>query len=407
MSDRNFYKKTWQKLSSYKSMIFIAGPRQAGKTTFAKAISKDFTNKLYFNWDTISDKKKLIANPYFFQELNRVDKTTPLVIFDEIHKYDNWKNYLKGVFDEFGKDYKFLISGSGRLDLFQKGGDSLAGRYFLFYLWTFTLAELSNNNVSFKSFIKNPIFIPKKDKKDQKIWNRLKKFSGFPEPYLKAKNDFYKLWSNTYIKQLIREDVRNASQIKNIDNTEILYSILPEKIGSPLSLNNLAQNLHVSFDSIKSWLSLFERFFLIFKVSPWKKRISRAIVKEQKIYLFNYPIIEDASFRFENMVALELYRAISNWNNLGLGDFSLHFIRNKEKEEVDFLLVNNRKPFLLIECKFTDTNISKNLVKFQNILKIPAIQLVDKEGICKKIKNTDSAQYVLIVSACDWLARLP
>jgi uncharacterized protein len=405
MINRNSYKKIWDKLLSYKNMIFISGPRQAGKTTFAIDVAENFSNKLYFNWDIIENKKNLINNPFFFEELNRIDDTNPLIIFDEIHKYNDWKNYLKGVYDQFNKEYKFLISGSGRLDTFQKGGDSLAGRYLLFHLWPFTLGELSNKNISLDDFLSNPLNINKEDKNISEIWNCLKEFSGFPEPFSKSEKDFYRIWSTTYHHQLLREDIRNFSQIRNMDQVEILFSLLPEKIGSLLSLNNLAQTLSASYESIKNWLDLFEHFFLIFRISPWKKSISRAIIKEKKLYLFDYAYIENKSLLFENMIAVELFRGVSNWNNLGVGKFSLHFVRNKEKEEVDFLIVKNGKPFLLIECKLSDTNVSKSLVKFQNMLNIPAIQLVDKKNVCKLITN--GKQKVMIISAARWLAQLP
>lgn len=404
MISREVYKTIWQKLDQYKNMIFMAGPRQAGKTTFAKELSRDFANTIYFNWDILDNKKELINNPYFFQEINRKDSTTPLIIFDEIHKYADWKNYLKGVSDKFSKEYKFIISGSGRLDVFQKGGDSLAGRYLLFHLWPFTLAELANNRIPFQDFFKNPLQLKPSKKNYRTIWNKLKKFSGFPEPYCKADNSFYNLWSNTYHKQLLQEDIRNVFQIKQTDNLEILYALLSEKVGNPLSLNNLAQTLQVSYDSIRNWLQLFERFFLTFRISPWKKNIDRALVKDRKLYLLNYPLIKNEGILFENMVAVELWRAVSNWNHLGLGKFDLNFIRNKEKEEVDFVLSNNNQPWLLVECKLTDQNISKALLKFQKRLKIPAIQLVDKPNIFKKITNNEGG--IIIVSADQWLAQL-
>jgi len=116
-----------RELSLEKNMVFISGPRQAGKTTFAKLMAKKFKNNVYFNWDGFDHKKLFAQNPLFFESINRKDKTIPLVILDEIHKYRGWKNYLKGIYDQFVNDYKFLILGSSRLDIYQKGRDLLAG----------------------------------------------------------------------------------------------------------------------------------------------------------------------------------------------------------------------------------------------------------------------------------------
>jgi len=402
---RPMYQRMFQDLSGYKQMVFVAGPMQAGKTFLTKMIAQKFTNSYYFNWDIIDEKRKLIENPSFYENINLKDDSTPLVIFDELHKFPDWKNYLKNVFDRDKDNFKFIVSGSGRLDLFQKGGDSLAGRYLLFHLWPFTLAELSGSNLNFEKFIKNPLKINLKKNTSIQIWEDLKLYSGFPDPYLQKDARFYKIWSNTYKKQLLREDIRDLSSLRSSENVEILYSLLPSKIGSLLSMANLSRDIKVSFDSIKSWLALFENFFMVFRISPWTAKISRAITKEKKIYLFDYASIDSKGAKFENMVALELYRAVSNWNDTGLGEFSLNFIRNREKQEVDFVLIKKNKPFLLIETKLSDDTPGKSLIKFQNMLNIDTVLLVDKPDVCKKISNKQNK--ILIISADHWLSYLP
>lgn len=402
---RPLYEEIWKTLSGFQQMVFLSGPRQAGKTTFAKAMAQNFSNALYFNYDITDEKRKLIENPYFYESVHRKDDSNPLIIFDELHKYPEWKNYLKGVFDRDKENYKFIVSGSGRLDTYQKGGDSLAGRYLLFYLWPFTIAELAGSNQPFDGFVENPIAIHPPFPDSASIWNRLKQFSGFPDPYLNESRQYYNIWSNTYKKQLLREDIRDMTSLRNIEIVELLFSLLPSRIGSPLSIANIARDLKVSFDSVKSWLDIFERFFLIFRITPWHRKISRAITKETKLYLFDYAAIPSEAAKIENMVGLELFRAVKNWNNLGLGDYSLHYVRNREKEEVDFLIVNSGEPFLLIEVKQSETSPGKNLLKFQNMLGIPAVQLVDCEGVCSLVSN--GGQKLMIVSADHWLSLLP
>ncbi|MFW6159710.1 MAG: ATP-binding protein [Acidobacteriota bacterium] len=400
------YQKVWKELSQEKSMVFMAGPRQAGKTTLAQIIANSFTNSLYFNWDILEHRTKLIANPNLFEEVIRKDASKPLIIFDEIHKFKNWKNYLKGVYDQFHDQYQFLVSGSGRLDIYQRGGDSLAGRYYLFHLWPFTLAELGGSNKDFKEFLRNPLDLHIDTNKELKdLWSRLSELSGFPEPFLINKTTSYRRWSNTYSNQLIREDIRDLTAVKSINELETLYYLLPSKVGNPLSIPSIASDLRVSYNSIRNWLSVFELFFLVFSVYPWTKKISRAIQKERKIYLWDIPKVKEKSSRFENMVAVELYRAVTQWNDLGFGAFSLHFIRNKEKQEVDFLIANQGKPFLLIEAKISDLQPSPALKKFQANLQIPAVQLIlDYDGY-KLISN--NGQKILIAPAYQWLSQLP
>ncbi len=402
---RTLYENIWDKLSAHKQMIFIAGPRQGGKTTFTRILAEDFRNSLYFNWDIIDDKRNLIENPSFYEEVHRRDNSVPLIIFDELHKYSNWKNYLKSVYDRDKSNYKFVVSGSGRLDMYQKGGDSLAGRYFIFYLWPFTLAELAGNNLAFEQFLADPIEVRASPNETRTIWNKLIRFSGFPDPYLDGTEEFYRIWSNTYKKQLLREDIRDLASLRNIEDVETLFSLLPSKIGSPLSMASLSRDIHVSFDSVRSWIEIFENFFLVFRIAPWTGKISRAITKEKKLYLLDYAGIDSPAAKFENMVALELFRAVSNWNDLGLGNFALHYIRNREKEEVDFLISNNHNPLLLIETKLSDDHASKSLKKFQKVLNIPAVQLVNKSDVCKIVSNNHMR--IMIISADHWLSLLP
>jgi predicted AAA+ superfamily ATPase len=409
-----------QELSREKSMIFLAGPRQAGKTTLAKIISKNFTNNLYFNWDIPQDKtrlvenptffqeikRRLVENPTFFQEIKRRDPSIPLIIFDEIHKYKDWKNYLKGVYDQFHESYQFLVSGSGRLDIYQKGGDSLAGRYFLFHLWPFTMSELGRRNLTIDDFLANPLQISMENNEMLKEkWVRLSKLSGFPEPYLANRMAIYRRWSNTYAQQLIREDIRDLTGIKSVGDMETLYFLLPSKVGSPLSIPSLSTDLKVSYNSVRGWLAVFERFFLIFSIPPWTERVARAIQKERKVYLWDAPRIDDPAARFENMVAMELWRAVTSWNDLGYGQFSLHFIKNKEQQEVDFLIAHRHQPVVLIEAKISEPHPSSPLKKFQQALRIPAVQLIDKDEGYRMFSNND--QSILVAPAYQWLSQLP
>jgi uncharacterized protein len=406
MIKRSSYLTIWDELSAEKNMVLLAGPRQAGKTTLSNFIAKKFSNYLYFNWDIEKHRSKFIENPTFFIELARKDSTLPLIVFDEIHKYKEWKNYLKGIYDQYRAEYQFLISCSGRLDLYHKGSDSLAGRYYMFHLWPFTIAELGGKSNTIDHFLNNPLHVSMtRGRELWTIWEKLSRFSGFPEPFLREKEASYRRWSNTYSRQLIREDIRDLTGIKSIMDVETLYMLLPSKIGSPISLPTLSRNLKVSYNSIQSWLSVFETFFLIFSIYPWTNRISRAIQKERKLYLWDTPRIKDPAARFENMVALELYRAVTSWNDMGFGSFSLHFIKNKEQQEVDFLIANNHSPIVLIEAKLSQTEPSPALMKFQRFLNIPSIQLVNSGSTFQIVQN--GSNNILITPATPWLAGLP
>jgi predicted AAA+ superfamily ATPase len=406
MEQREAYTRIWKDLSSDKNMILFAGPRQVGKTTLAQIISRSFTNHVYFNWDIPEHRKNFLENPTFFETMVRKDPSRPLVVLDEIHKYKDWKNYLKGVYDAFSEDYLFLVSGSGRLDLYQKGGDSLAGRYLLFHLWPFTISECGRGSRDMADFLKNPLFMTMENAEELKeIWLELSERSGFPEPFLSGRTITYRRWSNVYTQQLIREDVRDLSGVKSVTDMETLYFLLPSKVGSPISIPSLARDLKASYNSVRNWLGVFERFFLTFSIGPWTKKIARAIQKERKVYIWDTPRIKDPGARFENMVAQELWRAVTVWNDLGYGAFSLHFIKNKEQQEVDFLIANEGEPLLLLEARLSDTQPSKPLRKFQDVLNIPAVQLVGESEGYRMLPN--GSQLMLVAPGYQWLSLLP
>jgi len=405
MWNREIYKEIWRELSAEKSMVLVVGPRQVGKTTLAKMIASAYTNHLYFNWDIPADRVKLIENPGFFTELNRRDDSVPLVVLDELHKYADWKNYLKGVFDRYHAHYQFMITGSGRMDIYRKGGDSLAGRYLLFHMWPFTMVELSSHSRPLKDFLRDPLQLSMTDfDRHREIWRQKSSLSGFPEPYLSGRKASYRRWSNTYTNQILREDIRDLTAVRNLGQLETLYHLLPSRVGSSLSVPSLARDLKISYNSVRSWLDILERFFMIFSVPTWTGKISRAIQKERKVYLLDTPRIDEPGARFENMVALELKCAVTRLNDLGLGDFSLHFVKNKEGQEVDFLMTERNRPLVLIEAKHKDQAPSAALLRFQSELGIPAAQLVEEMD---SFRTREEGPGVLIAPACQWLARLP
>ena len=406
MQDRPLYTSLYRELARDKSMIFLAGPRQSGKTTFARQMADQEKDSLYFNYDLISDRRRFLKDPLFFQAMDRKGDAPPLLIFDEIHKHRDWRNYLKGVYDGFHRDYRFLILGSGRLDLYRKGGDSLAGRYFLFHMFPMTLAEFGRRKSTVPEILKNPeCAVQSASPELREAWGALERFSGFPEPFTAGSQARFLRWSNTYLEQIIRGDLRDLTSIRNLDLVEQLTHLIPDRIGSPLSMDSLARDLETSPATVKQWLLALDNVFLGFRLSPWSRSIRRALTKERKFYLMNPAGISDPGARFENLVALELWRAVHHWSELGLGAFTLHYVRNKEKEEVDFLIARDRKPALLIECKLSGDNIPKSLLRFQTQLEVPAILAVQEQGVFRKLKLNERP--VLVIEASRWLAGLP
>lgn len=390
----------------YGKMAFVSGPRQVGKTTLSRQLQKRFSQSLYFNWDIITDQKRLLKNPYFFTEADRDAGKPFLVVFDEIHKYARWKNYLKGAYDAHGSDFRFLVTGSGRLDLFKKGGDSLLGRYMGVPLFPFSVGELGGRLPSWDQFKKTLADPPAVAKIAREAYQGLFRFSGFPEPFVKADMGFYNAWFQDRKSLLVREDIRGAANIKEISLMEILSHLVPERVGAPLSLNSLREDVGVAHETIRDWLLLLEQFFYMFRIVPFAGSLARTLKKEAKVYLFDWVEIPQDSFRFENLVALHLHKAVRTWRAKGEGDIGLYYLRDKEKREADFLLTEGRRPLCVIDCKLAELDFSPTLAYFQEKFNIPtAVQLVHVPGICRKTARGGRSQWV--VSADRWLGMLP
>jgi len=402
---RNLHPLILSDLRQYEQMLFVSGPRQCGKTTLAEMILAQVGIGRYWNNDIPEDQILLTQKPSFFEEIDHGKGVKPLIVFDEIHKFPRWKNVLKGTYDRSRKDFRFLITGSGRLDLYQKGGDSLAGRYLLYHLFPLTINELSGKKIPLEDFLKSPNALPEERPETPSIWKGLETLSGFPEPFTRGTEAFYRRWTQAYSKQIVREDIRDLTHVRQIGQMEILAGLLPEKVGNLFSINSVREDLKVSFDTVKSWIGVFEKFFLVFLITPWSKKLTRAIQKEPKLYLYNWAAISEPGARFENMVALHLFQAVTLWNERGLGEFGLHFVRDRQKNEVDFLITSKKNPFLLVETKLEETEPAAALLKMKKLFHVPAVQLVNKPGVSRQVTRDD--EKILVVSADRWLSSLP
>jgi len=313
-----------------KKMVFLGGPRQVGKTTLAKSISKD--PRGYLNWDIAEHREKI---------LKREIPSTEIFILDEIHKYRSWRNYLKGLFDLSSKERKILVTGSARLDLYRFGGDSLQGRYHYLRLHPLSAAELKMSR--------------------QQDFMALLELGGFPEPFLGGSQVEDKRWSREYRTRLIREDVVSLERIQDLGNLELLMLRLPELVGSPLSLNALREDLQISHKTLSSWVSVLERMYAIFRLSPIGAPKIRAVKKEQKHYHFDWSLVAEMPRRFENLVASHLLKWMHFEQDTKGREVDLAYFRDIDGREVDFVITENRRPILLVECKWADDEVSKSL----------------------------------------------
>ena len=381
-----------------RQMRWIAGPRQSGKTTLAKEFLKARGDEaFYYNWDERELRMRFHRGEDFLKEdlLKAGRKQKRWVCYDEIHKMPQWKNILKAHFDAYEKRAQFVITGSARLDFFRRSGDSLAGRYFLFHLFPFNLFEVTRKSTqdfpwtaSASEFIENRI-AESRGKNGEKF-DSLLKFGGFPEPFLKADERFLRLWHRGYLDRLVREDLRDLTRIGSLENVAALVTLLPDRVGSPLSINSLRGDLAASHETLQNYLRALQLCYFIFEVPVYSQRINRSLKKEKKIYFHDWSFVPEESKRFENYVAAELLSWITFWSDAGLGDFALRYVRTREGKECDFLILREAKPWLLIEAKLQAQAFPSHLYSFARSLgSIPVVQIVREKGVLRVGRSKD------------------
>ncbi len=390
-------------LKHYQQMIFLVGPRQAGKTTLSLMMKEQAHRLTYLNWDNLDHRKIILEgvnSVAVFAGLDKLSLEIPVIVFDEIHKYGKWKTFLKGFFDIYKGKLNIIVTGSSRLDVYKKGGDSLMGRYFLYRMHQLSLGELGRTDLS-----EHEINKPFKNKNHE--FENLFKNGGFPEPFLKSDPKFLNRWKNLRHDQLFREDIRDLSRIQEVGQIELLAEILRHQAGQLTNYSNLADKVNVSSETIRRWIKTLQSFFYCFTVQPWFKNIPRALIKEPKTYLWDWINVDDEGHRVENFIAAHLLKAVHYWTDRGFGQYALWFIRDKEKREVDFMVSRDNKPWFLVEVKSSSKNgISKNLAYFQEKVKAKhAFQLAfEMEYVLK-----DCFEYTtpIIVPARTFLTQLP
>lgn len=393
-------------LGDWGKVVLLSGPRQAGKTTLAKALLGSPWQGTYFNWDVITDQRRLVEREYFYNDVDINPARPALAVLDEFHKYPDWKNWLKGAWDRDNHLWRFLVTGSGRLDLFRKGADSLLGRSIGVPLFPLSLGELGGTFPGPDAFAAALGSPPSPTAQDVDNCPALMRLGGFPEPYVRGQEDFQQIWRQERNTMLIRQDIRDATGIRDIAMLQVLGNLVPGRVGSPLSVNSLREDLGVAHETVSNWLQLFEQFYFLFSVSPWAGSLARSLKKERKVYLFDWTDVRDEGPRFENMVAAHLYKAAATWTATGQGQFVLHYVRDREKREVDFLLVRDGRPFCLVECKSNDTQMSPAVSRFQGMLGVGmAVQVVNRTGVCRAV--TDHGRTSWVMSADRFLAQLP
>jgi predicted AAA+ superfamily ATPase len=354
--------------------VFLAGPRQSGKTTLAKALLSDPSTQ-YLNYDLAEDRLIMTNGQW--------NRNAALVILDEFHKFPKWKTFLKGYYDTENNTPPILVTGSAKLNVFRKGNDSMVGRYYYHRLLPLSIRELKNEYSS------------------QVALGLLLKYGNFPEPFLKKSATESKRWKNYYINRVIREDVTDLSNVQNISKIQLLVDLLRQRVGSPVSYASLAEDLEVAPKTVKQWINLLEQLFVVFRVTPYHKNIARSLLKEPKVYFYDATMASDPNAHLENLVAVSLLKHLYYLeDNEGIRP-QLHYLRTKDRLELDFLTVEDGIPTSIIEVKTSDSVPAKAFYYFNKFLsQVPKFQIV------KNIRQPKTVNKIQVERADLFLLKL-
>lgn len=338
-------------------MVFVGGPRQVGKTTFALSLLgaplEAESHPAYLTWDALADRERLLRGEF--------PSGQPLVLLDEIHKFARWRNLLKGFYDKHKTRVSFLVTGSARLDYYRKGGDSLQGRYHYYRLHPFSLPEIDPEG--------RPSTL-----------EALLRFGGFPEPFLRANERDWRRWQREHRDRVVREDLRDLERVREVSLIELLLEHLPRCVGSPLSVKSLSLLLQVAHATVENWISILERLYVCFRIPPYGSGKIRAVKKERKLYFWDWSEVPSDGARFENLVACHLLK-YCHWREDTEGfSMELRYIRDTDKREVDFVILKDGEAEFAVECKTGEARLSAAAQYFRRRTAIPSFYQVHQGG---------------------------
>lgn len=329
-----------------KKMVFLGGPRQVGKTTLSLQLleSKNETHPGYLNWDVPRHRQAILKE--------QLPSNQKLIVLDEIHKYRQWRNLLKGLYDSTKSTHSFLITGSARLDVLRRGGDSLQGRFYSYRLHPLSLFEV-DKNCSVSSL------------------KQLLKFGGFPEPFFTQDETEWKRWQNLRKTRVLQEDILSIEAIRQVSELDLLMDILPSRVGSSLSIKNLRQDLSVAHETIERYVQILENLYYCYRIPPYGPPRLKAVKKEQKCYMWDWSLCENKGALVENFLASQLLKYCHFHEDVFGEKMELRFLRDHDGHEIDFIVLKNKQPLFGVECKSGDSQISSHIKYYAERTKIP------------------------------------
>lgn len=398
-------------------LVFIFGPRQAGKTFVVENILKP---QLSLNMDIAKDRILFKQFPDFILEWHKNNtkngRVKPLVFIDEIHKVKGWRDIIKGTFDKTHEHISYIATGSSAFGLRkQDKGDSLAGRAIWLYLFPISFREylLSfTNDITLSDPWKCESSLVELARKNiqhgktiRRFWDDYVKYGSFAENLVRKDKVFYEQWLEDYLSAMLDRDLKDLHVAKDVERVYQVFQLLLESLGSTYSLRSIAETLSASPNTIKNDINAIKQVLWGFDLPTAIVSKARQIRKEKKFYPMDYcftsykePIIDGG--RFECIVACLLKRGLYSETTGFTAKYSLGFFRDYNQREVDFVIQKGKEIILAIECKLKAKIGAGNLKMFSKYKPRETILLVEEEGVFEKISDNVYAISIELLAPC-------
>ncbi|MFW6132135.1 MAG: ATP-binding protein [Candidatus Aminicenantaceae bacterium] len=347
---------------SRKEISFIVGPRQAGKTTLMLFL-KDYLDKkgaktLFLNLDIESDRQFFSSQSDLIKKIQlEIGSERGFVFIDEIQRKEDAGIFLKGIYD-MNLPYKFLISGSGSVELKEKIHESLLGRKRMFPLSTLSFEEFVNFKTNYRYENKLREFFALDQYKTKELLQEYLNFGGYPRVVLENLREEKRKLINEIYQSYLERDISYLLKVRKTENFTNLFKILAGQVGNLFNAAEVSRTLGTSQKTLKDYIWYLQKTFIVNKVTPYYRNIRKEITKSPVFYFYDLGLRNFALGAFGNLVnAYEMGSVFENFVfNLLKDQFQnssteIHFWRTKEGAEVDFVIDNGRVPFP-VEVKY-------------------------------------------------------
>lgn len=376
MIKRKMFKNLLEHLHKREIML-IVGPRQVGKTTIMRMLEDYLTKKgertIFFNLDYDHDSVFFKSHDDFIARLKlEFGSEKGFVFIDEIQRKENAGLFLKGLYD-LELPYKFIVSGSGSLELKEKVHESLAGRKRLFEMFPVDFEEFVNFKTDYRYEDKLEDFFVVEKEKTERLLNEYLNFGGYPRVILEESLTGKMEAIAEIVRSYLDKDIAYFLKNGNVDAFSKMISLIAAQNGQLANYSKLASLCGVSLATLKKYLWYAEKTFVIYALKPFFKNARKEITKSPVYYFtdlgfYNYvlnyfgqQIGEDRiGFVFQNFMSNILGRLMAGKN------YGLHFWRTKDKAEVDFVISGNGgiMPIEVKYKKMVKPEAGRSLVNF-------------------------------------------